>query len=103
MQSLEHRWAGWGIGLMVFLCLSGCHAQAWQREAQRPTTPDSSAKKAVNVERGETEDSAQLLVRDFLQDGEDVEFGYFVYLIFAEQSRVTYNKRLAAASPRRRS
>ena len=49
------------------------------------------------VEHDETEGSVKLLVREFLQNREDVKFGYFVYLIFAEQTQVTYNKRLAAA------
>ena len=89
------------------LLMSGCPALEPQHQ---PSPPPPAEEEVVAVEEevasangggspaeATEKPSIQLLVRDFLQDREDEDFGYFVYLIFAEQSESTRQKRLAAA------
>lgn len=59
----------------------------------RPPGSDS----VIHVEHNQELTDIQILVRDFLKGKENREFGYFVYLIFTEQSDATYPQRLAAA------
>lgn len=86
------RWMGYGLGLTFFLGICGC-----QKPSPPPLTLPTTTKEPVLVEQGDEPNTIQLLVEELFQGQEDEEFGYFVYLIFAEQSQVTYRKRLAAA------
>ena len=85
------------MGVLLLIILSGCQVPSSHSNSPKTTMPDSSKKETVFVERGDRDNSVQLMVREYLQGGEDTDFGYFVYLIFAEPSQVTYAKRLAAA------
>ena len=81
--------------LMFLIAFTICPVAVLQAGNKAPSPPDSVA--TSGVEPSVPKDSVPLLVRDFLQDQEDDRFGYFVYLIFSEQTQSTYNKRLAAA------
>ena len=97
MKTLDCPWRAAGLGLMLLLGLTGFNTPNSIPDFHAAVPQDAPLREIVQVEHDKTDGSAQLLVPDFLQGRESKKFGYFVYLIFAEQTRRTYNKRLAAA------
>ena len=97
MYTLDWQWNRYVLGLLLSWGLLGCPTSGPPPGSQAVTPQRAIGKEIVRVEHDKPNGAIQLLVRALLQDQEDANFGYFVYLIFAEQTLGTYNARLAAA------